>query len=180
MLIIRLTRRGRRNDPSFRLVVTESSNPVKGKFLEELGFYNPKLKTKSFKQERISYWLSKGAKCSPTVNNLLVSADVIQGSKVKAWRPKKRQGGAEAAKVETKAEKPMEIETSEVKEGKEPAAELSETADNKESAAKPAPEVPEEKEEPAEEKSESAEPEKEQEAPVEEKKEEAAEETKTE
>lgn len=91
MLIIRLTRRGRRNDPSFRLVVSEKSNPIKGKFLEELGYYNPKLKTKAFKNERILHWIEKGAKCSPTVNNLLVSAGIIAGEKVKAWRPKKNE-----------------------------------------------------------------------------------------
>jgi len=101
MLIIRFTRRGRRNDPSFRLVVTEQSNPIKGKFLEELGFYNPKLKTKSFKKERILYWIDKGAKCSATVNNLFVAEGIIQGPKVKAWRPKKKAGEAAAAKAET-------------------------------------------------------------------------------
>jgi small subunit ribosomal protein S16 len=115
MLVIRFTRRGRRNDPSFRLVVCEQSNPVKGKFLEELGFYNPKLKTKAFQKERILYWIGHGAKCSPTVNNLLVSDGVIQGKKVKAWRPKKkavgpptgeaRPEGGEAAKAEVKEEK---------------------------------------------------------------------------
>ena len=111
MLIIRFTRRGRRNDPSFRLVVTERSNPIKGKFLEELGFYNPKLKTGSFKKERILYWIDKGAKCSATVNNLFVTEGIIQGPKVKAWRPKKKTGEA-AAKAETekkeeKAEEPV-------------------------------------------------------------------------
>ncbi len=109
MLIIRLTRRGRRNDPSFRLVVTEKSNPVKGKFLEELGFYNPKLKTKNLKQERILYWIKQGAKCSGTVNNFLINSGVIQGEKVKVWRPKKKEGGAEAVKPEVKTEKAEEV-----------------------------------------------------------------------
>jgi len=36
------------------------------------------------------HWLSQGAKCSPTVNNLFVSEGLIQGQKVKAWRPKKK------------------------------------------------------------------------------------------
>jgi len=93
MLIIRLTRRGRRNDPSFRLVVTERGNPIRGKFLEGLGFYNPKLKTKSFDKERILYWLGQGAKTSATVHNMLVDEGIISGSKVKTWRPKKKEGG---------------------------------------------------------------------------------------
>ncbi|OGZ34258.1 MAG: 30S ribosomal protein S16 [Candidatus Portnoybacteria bacterium RBG_19FT_COMBO_36_7] len=120
MLIIRFTRRGRKNDPSFRLVVTEQSNPVKGKFLEELGFYNPKLKTKSFQKERILYWISKGAKCSATVNNLLISESIIEGKKVKAWRPKKKTGEAAAAKTEVKEEKKApEVATEPAPEAKE-------------------------------------------------------------
>jgi len=103
MLVIRFTRRGRRNDPSFKLVVTEQSNPVKGRFLEELGFYSPKMKTKNFAKERILYWVSKGAKLSKTVNNLLVGEGIIQGKKVKAWRPKKRSE-TEAPKKEKTAE----------------------------------------------------------------------------
>lgn len=120
MLVIRFTRRGRKNDPSFRLVVTERSNPVKGKFLEELGFYNPKLKTKSFEKERILHWISKGAKCSATVNNLLVSSGIIQGKKVKAWRPKKKEAAPEAVKAEVKEEKKA------LKEAAEPASEAKE------------------------------------------------------
>jgi small subunit ribosomal protein S16 len=111
MLIIRLTRKGRRNDPNFRVVVTDHTNPVKGKFLEELGHYNPKLKTKAFKKERILYWISKGAKCSDTVYNLLVSGGIIKGAKIKAWKPKaslagskKKEGGAETPNEEKKEE----------------------------------------------------------------------------
>ena len=119
MLIIRLTRRGRKNDPSFRIVVTENTNPIKGKFLEDLGYYSPKQKTKSFKKERILYWLSQGVRVSPTINNILVTEGIIQGKKVKAWRPKKRQGGAEVSKAEAKVETKPEV--AEKKE--EPAAE---------------------------------------------------------
>jgi len=125
MLIIRLTRRGRRNDPSFKLVVTEHANPVKGKFLEELGFLNPKTKAKSFKSERILYWISKGAKCSATVNNLLVSEGVIEGKKVKAWRPKKKEG-QEVSKAETKAVKTTEEKESEAEPADEENKEASE------------------------------------------------------
>lgn len=114
MLIIRLTRRGRRNDPSFRLVVTEKTNPIRGKFLEELGHLDTVTKAKSFKKERILHWLSQGAKCSPTVNNLLVSEGIIKGQKVKAWRPKrgaeKKEDDKETEKIsiatETKQESP--------------------------------------------------------------------------
>ncbi len=125
MLIIRLTRRGRRNDPSFKLVVTEHTNPVKGKFLEELGFLNPKTKAKAFEKERILHWISKGAKCSATVNNLLVSEGVIEGKKVKAWRPKKKEG-QEAPKTEAKPPEVKKVE--EVKEAAPDEAKADESA----------------------------------------------------
>mgnify|MGYP001601604409 CR=1 FL=1 len=91
MLTIRLQRVGKKNQPAFRLILTEKKNPVKGKFQEILGSYNPRLKTKSLKGERIKYWLSKGAQLSATAHNLLVNEGIITAKKVKAWRPKKKE-----------------------------------------------------------------------------------------
>ena len=85
MLKIRLQRIGRKNDPSFRAVLTDSRNSTKsGKFLEIVGTYNPKSGVKTFRSERIQYWLSKGAKLSDTMHNFLVDEGVIQGKKVNA------------------------------------------------------------------------------------------------
>lgn len=117
MLRIRLSRRGRRNEQTFRLVVAEHSRPIKGKFMEELGYYNPRLKTKSFNQERILYWLKQGANCSATVNNLLVKEGVIQGQKIKAWRPKKKEKTetqAVSEKPDSKSESKKEVIAEEV------------------------------------------------------------------
>lgn len=112
MLVIRLTRIGKRNQPSYRVVLTEKKNPVKGKFIEILGSYNPRLKTKAFKAERIKYWLSKGAQASPTVHNLLVSEKIIETAKVKAWRPKKKTQEAKAAQeAKTAGEQPKEVKS---------------------------------------------------------------------
>jgi small subunit ribosomal protein S16 len=114
MLVIRLTRIGKKNQPSFRVVLTEKKNPVRGKFNEILGSYNPRLKTKALKAERIKYWLSQGAQASPTVHNLLVSEKIIEAAKVKAWRPKKKTQEAKAASekavaaAEAKKEVPAE------------------------------------------------------------------------
>jgi small subunit ribosomal protein S16 len=124
MLVIRLTRVGKRNQPAFRVVLTERKNPVRGKFIEILGSYNPRLKTKALKEERIKYWLSKGAQTSPTVHNLLVNEKIIEAKKVKAWQLKKRKDGqvAKSTKVpqvesETPAEEKEETKE-EVKEEK--------------------------------------------------------------
>ncbi len=82
--------------------MAEKGAPIKGKFLEILGNYNPRLKTKAFKNDRILYWLSMGAKASPTVHNLLVSEKIVEGQKVKAWASKHKEGAK--AGVEEKKE----------------------------------------------------------------------------
>ena len=82
MLMIRLQRVGRKNDPAFRLVVTEKRSKPKSGELEILGSYHPKTKATILKNERILYWISKGAKLSATAHNLLISKGVIQGKKV--------------------------------------------------------------------------------------------------
>lgn len=90
MLKIRLQRIGRKNDPSFRAVLTDSKNSTKsGRFLEILGTYNPKAGEKNLNADRIKYWMGKGAKCSDTMHNFLVHDKVIVGKKVNVL-PKKK------------------------------------------------------------------------------------------
>ncbi|MFA6397551.1 MAG: 30S ribosomal protein S16 [Candidatus Paceibacterota bacterium] len=82
MLKIRLQRIGRKNEPSFRVVLTDSKNgPKSGKFLEILGSYDPKLGNVSFKADKIKSWISKGAGVSDTVHNFLVSQKILEGKK---------------------------------------------------------------------------------------------------
>lgn len=89
MLKIRLQRIGRKNDPSFRVVLTDSKNSTKsGRFLEILGTYNPKAGETKFEVEKIKKHLSNGAQLSPTMHNFLVSAKAIEGKK-KNVLPKK-------------------------------------------------------------------------------------------
>jgi small subunit ribosomal protein S16 len=90
MLKIRLQRIGRKNDPSFRVVLTDSKNSTKsGKFLEILGTYNPKSKERKIEAEKIKHWLSMGAKLSDTLHNFLVKDSVLTGKKVNVL-PKKK------------------------------------------------------------------------------------------
>ena len=81
MLMIRLQRVGKKNEPHFRVVLTEKTTSPRGKHLELLGFLNPKSKERSFKKERVLHWMSKGAKLSDTVHNLLVSEKILEGKK---------------------------------------------------------------------------------------------------
>lgn len=94
MLKIRLQRIGRKNDPAFRVVLTDSKNSTKsGRFLEILGTYNPKAGeknlNKNFEADRIKYWMSKGAKLSDTMHNFLVHDKIIGGKKINVL-PKKK------------------------------------------------------------------------------------------
>lgn len=76
MLVIRMQRVGRRNDPAFRIVLTERRSKPKSGQQEILGSYHPKTKQTVLKNERILYWKSKGAQVSPSVHNLLASRKV--------------------------------------------------------------------------------------------------------
>lgn len=102
MLKIRLQRIGRKNDPSFRAVLTDSKNSAKsGKFLEIVGIYNPKSGKTDFKTDRIKYWIGKGAKLSDTMHNFLVHEKTISGKKINVL-PKKKPT---SKKKELKAQK---------------------------------------------------------------------------
>ena len=89
--MIRLQRVGRKNDPSFRVVVTDSRNSTKsGRFIEIVGSYDARKGSPQLKAERIKYWLSVGTKASNTVHNLLVNAGIVTGAKINvSARPKK-------------------------------------------------------------------------------------------
>ncbi len=72
MVTIRLARTGTKKRPFYRLIVTDSRSPRGGRFLENIGTFNPsKEGTFRFDAERLSFWTSKGAKPSETVTRLL-------------------------------------------------------------------------------------------------------------
>lgn len=87
--MIRLQRVGRKNDPSFRVVVGDKRNAAKsGKFLDIVGSYDARRGEPQLNADKIKHWMEKGAQVSGTVNNLLVKAKVIDGKKVNVL-PKK-------------------------------------------------------------------------------------------
>lgn len=115
MLIIRLSRQGKRKEPYFWLIISEKTKDTVGDYLESLGFYDPRKKVLKLKEERIKYWLGKGAKTSATVHNLLVKNGLIKGKKAKkGGRKKLAQGqsasGGEEKKSGEEAKKP-EVES---------------------------------------------------------------------
>lgn len=102
MLRIRLARVGKKNRPYFRIVAAEHTKPVKGKFIEILGHYDPLKKNLLVKKDQVLDWLKKGAKPSNTVAKLLAK----EGLKHKAIVIKKFH-----KKPKTKSKKPEATKT---------------------------------------------------------------------
>ena len=70
---IRLARHGSKKRPYYRIVVADSEFPRDGRFLENVGTYNPLVNPAevSLKQERVKYWIDQGAIPTDTVKSLL-------------------------------------------------------------------------------------------------------------
>ena len=72
-VVLRLKRMGANKKACFRVIVAEKTSPRDGRFIEELGYYDPRKNPASIKinGERASYWLKNGAQPSVTVKSLL-------------------------------------------------------------------------------------------------------------
>ncbi len=89
MVIIRLARGGAKKRPFFNMVVADSRNARDGRFIERIGFYNPRAlgeeETLRIHLDRVIYWQSKGAQLSATATRLIKqftrNNEVIQNSK---------------------------------------------------------------------------------------------------
>lgn len=102
MLRIRLTRRGAKKEPHYRVVVAEKSQARDGRFVEILGYYNPAWDPVRLHLDldRVDHWLEVGAQPSETVKHLI---------------KKVRAAASSEAPEETTEEKPAEAEPEEVK-----------------------------------------------------------------
>lgn len=116
MLTIRLQRVGRKNDPSFRVILVEKKRAAKtGQFMEVLGNYNARTGATALKADEIKGWIKKGVTVSDNVHNLLINNKVIDGKK-KDVNPKKTVEKVEAPAEEAAApaEAPTEAPAAEV------------------------------------------------------------------
>lgn len=93
MLTIRLSRVGKKKQPSYRLIVSEKTKDPWGKYLENLGNFNPLIEPPvvNFKADRIKYWISNGAQVSDTVWNILIDHKLVEGDKRKKQSVSKRR-----------------------------------------------------------------------------------------
>lgn len=112
--MIRLQRTGRKHEPTFRLVLTDSQNSTKsGRYLEVLGNHDPRKDDRTeLKADRIKHWLSVGAKATDTVHNMLISHKIITGKKINVLPrkspPKKEEVAAAPAAAAQAAPAPAE------------------------------------------------------------------------
>lgn len=82
MLVIRLSRTGRKKQPYYRVVVAEKSAPIKGRSVEVLGHFNPRTKELVIDNERAKKRLDDGAQPSQTAEALLEKAGVLKRGKI--------------------------------------------------------------------------------------------------
>lgn len=130
MLKMRLQRVGRKNDPAYRIVVTDSRRgPKSGKHVDLLGSHNPKLHVTQIDGDKAKDWIAKGVQVSDTVHNILVTQKVIDAKKINVL-PKKSpiisEKAAEEAKEETKIPAEEKGEETEVVEEKVEVEEVAE------------------------------------------------------
>lgn len=145
MLMMRLQRVGRKNDPSYRIVVVDKrTGPKSNKHVDYVGFYSPKVGEIKIDEDKAKHWLSKGVQPSDTIYNILISQKVIEGrkknvlpkkspiideaklkaeaeAKAKAEEEAKAKAEAEAA-ASAEAEKASEVATPEASDTPETAA----------------------------------------------------------
>ncbi|MCA9373870.1 30S ribosomal protein S16 [Candidatus Peregrinibacteria bacterium] len=150
MLRIRLTRTGKKGQPSYRVVVAEKSKAVKRKYLELLGHYLPAVQPKKVElnKERIEYWISKGAQPTDTAAALFKSQGMDGMEKFMEPRNKKKKKKGEQPEEEAApAAAPAPAASADA-----PAAAPTEEAKSEEPAKEEAPaEEPKAEEKPAEE-----------------------------
>ncbi len=78
MVKMRLTRLGSKKNALYRIVVSDSRSPRDGRFIEEIGTYNPNTDPSTFKidEEKAKAWLANGAKPTEVVGKLLKAAGI--------------------------------------------------------------------------------------------------------
>lgn len=81
MLAIKLRPVGKKKQISFRIIVAKKRSKLKGKFIEDLGWYNPHTNKFLIKKEEVNKWLKNGAQPTDSVYNILVKAGLIEGKK---------------------------------------------------------------------------------------------------
>ena len=113
MLAIKLNRIGKKHQPTFRIVVAEKRSKMGGKYVEDLGFWNPREKTVSVNKDRATYWIGVGAQPTDTVHNILVKGLVIKGKKRSSHDIKAHQEALDAPRKAAEAKAKADADAAE-------------------------------------------------------------------
>jgi small subunit ribosomal protein S16 len=142
MLKMRLQRIGRKNNPSFRVIVTDSRNAqVRGRHVDIVGTYEPRQGVIEIDAEKAKKWISQGVQPSDTVHNFLITKKIIEGKKKNVLG--KKSPIIDEAKIKAEAEaKAKAIADAEAAKAAEeaaqaPAEEVSVEAETKEESVVP-------------------------------------------
>ncbi len=139
MVVIRLSRTGGNKTPFYHVVVADQRRSRDGRFIERIGYYNPMARGQDLRlqleEERIDYWLSKGAKASDRVNHLIKE---LKKSPDEAQKAAPSRSEAKKAQLEQslKAQKKAETEAKKAEAESAKAEEKASAEEPKEDAAK--------------------------------------------
>ncbi|MBI4086396.1 30S ribosomal protein S16 [Candidatus Kaiserbacteria bacterium] len=104
MLKMRLQRVGRKHSPAYRVLIVDSrQGPKSGKYIDQVGSYEPKEGRITIDGEKAKEWIAKGVQVSGTVHNMLIDRKIIEGKKINVLPRKspikKEDGGAPVAEA---------------------------------------------------------------------------------
>lgn len=158
---IRLKRMGSKKSPFYRIVVAESRKPRDGRFIEEIGYYNPLTEPKILRvdADKANNWIKNGAKPTTTVDRLFKENAVYEATgnydNTDVQKAKREEEKAQAAKARAEREAELDRLEEEEKERKAKEAEEAKAKAEAEAAAEAEEEAAEEAEEEAEETEEA-------------------------
>jgi small subunit ribosomal protein S16 len=114
-LVIRLRKLGTKGQPFFRIAVTETATARDGRFVEEIGWYDPKKAgaNSSVDEERARHWMSKGAKPSDTVRSIFARHGLLGGKTPAGPRTEARPKPEAVSEPEPAASEPVAPEPAE-------------------------------------------------------------------
>jgi small subunit ribosomal protein S16 len=89
MIAIKLRPVGKKKQISYRVAVMEKKSKLVGKFIEDLGWYNPHTNKFGINAQRATHWIGVGAQPTDTVHNILVDAKIVVGAKIAVHKKSK-------------------------------------------------------------------------------------------
>jgi len=142
MLAIKLKIVGRRNQRSFRVIVQEARSKLGGKFVEDLGWFDPHTNQFKLNKERLKYWIEHGAQPTRSAARLLAKSKADSGTETYEVREGRKRKKGEKATAEGGVEQPAEAANEAAETPEEGASEAAPAEEKAESEEKPPEEAP--------------------------------------